>query len=43
MQHVTLEVLNILMLGGHLTKSGAKFFGKKLFENENLKVYKTIN
>jgi len=27
--------------GGHLTKYGAKFFGKKLFENDNLKNYKS--
>ncbi len=26
--------------GGHLTKFGASFFGKKLFENKNLKNYK---
>ena len=26
--------------GGHLTRPGAKFFGEKLFENENLSVYK---
>ena len=26
--------------GGHLTKQGAKFFGQKLFENDNLRMYK---
>ena len=29
--------------GGHLTKFGAKFFGKNLFKNENLNIYKNLN